>query len=158
MNNVTIDSSQVKKLFDNLNSDFQKQILMKGLEKGGKALQSATKERLLQKMPKAQSTKGRANKTMVDSIKVIKDNAYSKIIVSIMSHYLNVFFEQGTDGRYLKKHHKKDKDHHRTYKKGEYRGKIKPLHFFADARQQNERDVISAIETTIIDELNKLNR
>lgn len=158
MNNVTIDASQVNKLFDNLNSDVQKQILMKGLEKGGKALQSATKERLLQKMPQAQSAMGKAKKTMVDSIKVIKDKAYTKVIISIMSHYLNVFFEQGTDGRYLKKTHPKDKDHHRTYKKGEYRGKLKPLHFFADARQQNERDVISAIETTIIDELNKLNK
>ena len=156
MNNVSIDSSQVAKLFDSLNTSVQKEIMMKGLAKGGKVLQSATKERLLQKMPKAQSAMGKSKKTMVDSIRMIKDKAYTELIVSIMSNYLTVFFEGGTDKRYLKKDHKKDSKHHKTYKKGEYRGQIKPLNFFADARQQSEKQMIDAITEEIMKEINKL--
>ncbi len=158
MNNVTIDSSQIDKMFQSLRTSAQKEMMMKGLEKGGKVLQSATKERLLQKMPIASTAKGKAKKPMVDSVKVIKDKAYTEVIVSIMSNYLNVFFEGGTDERYLKKTGKKDSKHHKTYKKGEYRGRIKPLNFFADARKMNEDKMIDAIETTIIDEINKIDK
>lgn len=156
--NVTIDSSQINQLFDSLNQDTQRQIMMKGLEKGGKVLQKATRQRLLQKMPVASRAIGASKKPMAESIRIIKDKDYSTVIVSIMKHYLNVFFEGGTDGRYLRKEHRKDSKHHRTYKKGEYRGRIKPLNFFAEARKESENDIINAIEEEIIKQLNKLFR
>lgn len=158
MNNVTIDTSQIIELFDSLNLETQKDIMMKGLRKGAKYLQSKAQATLVRKFPKASSTQGKAKKTMVEGVTVRSNNAMTEVSVSVMSHYFNVFYESGTEERQLKKTHKKDKDHHRTYKKGESRGKLKPLNFFKETREQQENNVISVITDEIGKEIQKLEK
>ena len=159
MNNVTIDSSQIENLFDSINQEAQKQIMMKGLRKGAKYLQGKTQDTLVRKFPKARTTKGGDKKrTMYEGVTVRGNNAITEVSVSIMSHYFNVFYESGTDERKLKRTHKKDANHHRTFKKGESRGKLKPLNFFKETREQEENNVISIIIDDIGKQLDKLQK
>lgn len=172
MNKTTIDSTQITNLFDNLNKEIKGGLLQKGLLKGGKVLQQKTREVMLQKMPNASTAKGNNKKPMTESIRVINDRQMNEVIVSIMSNYLNIFFESGTKERYLKRTGAKDRERgyqsgdkrylyrkkgkEGRYKSGEYRGKIKPLNFFRDARNQSENDIIRAIEEEVMNQLNKI--
>ena len=146
--NVTIDSSQVTNLFNSLNQETQKEIMMKGLKQGAKYLQSKTQEALVRKFPKAQSTKGKANRTMYEGVTIKPIKVMTEVDVSIMSNYLNIFFEGGTDERYRKVRYQD--------KKGGYTGKLTALNFFADTRQQEENNVIKTIEDEIGKQINKL--
>lgn len=172
MNNSTIDSKEITKLLDSLNNEIKGDLLQKGLFKGGKVLQQKTREVMVQRMPNATTAKGNNKKPMADSIKVKNDKQMNEVIVSIMSNYLNVFFEQGTKERYLKRTGAKDRERgyqrgdkrylyrkqgkEGRYKSGEYRGKIKALNFFRDARTQSENDIINAIEEEVMKHLNKI--
>lgn len=158
MNNVTIDSSQVENLFDTLNQEIQKGIMMKGLKEGAKYLQKQTQQTLVQKFPKAQSAKGKANRTMVEGVYVKPKNYMTEVDVNVMGNYLNIFFEGGTDERYRKVRYKakngKNKIDHS--KKGGYTGKITALNFFSTTRQREEDNVINTIQEEITKEISKL--
>ena len=156
--NVTIDSSQVTNLFNSLNQETQKEIMMKGLKQGAKYLQSKTQETLVRKFPKAQSTKGKANRTMYEGVTIKPIKVMTEVDVSIMSNYLNIFFEGGTDERYRKVRYqdKKGKTRVSKDKKGGYTGRLKALNFFAETRQQEENNVIKTIEDEIGKQINKL--
>lgn len=160
MNNVTIDTSQVINLFDSLNQETQKGIMMKGLKEGAKYLQKQTQQTLVQKFPKAQSAKGKANRTMVEGVYVKPKKIETEVDVNVMGNYLNIFFESGTDERYRKVRYKASNgrnkiDHSR---KGGYTGKLKALNFFSTTRQREEDNVIDKIKEEITKELNKLIR
>lgn len=154
-----IDTTKVEELFNNLSDEIHDTILIKGLKKGGDKLKENTQQIMLQKVPFASTAKGKANKTMVDAIKVFKDKDYNEIAVSIMSNYLNIFFEMGTDERYRKL--RGTKPNGKTYRKDNtqngYTGKVSGYHFFKDARENND-DVIEAIQQSIIKDINKLIR
>lgn len=159
-NNVEIDSSQINKMFESLGQENQKKMMLKALKDGGNYLKEQTQKTLLSKFPKAKTAKGKGKKTMYEGIytKVKKD--YTEVDVSVMGSYLNIFFEGGTDKRYLRKDHKPKADSklRRTLKKGEYRGELKPLNFFQDTRLKESDNVIKKIEDAIGDELKKLNK
>lgn len=152
MNDTSVDMSVLAGKFDNLVSRLQREIMFKGLKAGGEKLQDYTRQSLQNKFPKASSAKGKSKKTMVESVHVIQEKAYNEVIVSVMN-YLTKWYETGTDERYLKEDHPKDSKHHKTYKKGESRGKIKPLHYFREARNNHEDDVVETIKDVIIKEL-----
>lgn len=155
--NVEIDSSKLYMLFDNLETEIQTNILKKGLNAGGKLLAENTKQIMLQKVPFASTAKGGAKKPMSESVRVINDRDYNEVIVSIMSNYLNIFFEKGTDDRYRKI--RGTKPNGRTYRKDNvkngYTGKAGGYFFFKEARE-NDSEIIDRISETIIKELNKL--
>lgn len=160
MNNVTIDSSQIESLFDSLNQDTQKQIMMKGLREGAKYLQSKTQQTLVRKFPKASSAKGKANNTMVEGVYIKPIKAMTEVDVSVMGNYLNIFFESGTKERYRKVRYTDSKGKTRVSKdkKGGYTGKLKPLNFFKETREQEENNVISIIIDDISKQLDKLQK
>lgn len=147
-----IDSSVIEEKFNNLISRLQKEITWKAITEGGKLLQKYARESLLAKMPKAKTAKGKSKKTMYEQVHVINDKQVGESIVSVMN-YLTKFFETGTDRRYIKEDHPKDDKHHKTYKKGEARGKITGLHYFREAREAHSDDVIEAISNVILEEL-----
>lgn len=156
--NVTIDSSQITKLFNSFNQETQKEIMMKGLKEGAKYLQSKTQQTLVSKFPKASSTKGKANRTMYEGVTIKPIKVMTEVDVSVMGNYLNIFFEGGTKERYRKVRYVDNKGKTRVSKekKGGYTGKLKALNFFADTRQQEENNVIKTIEDEIGKQINKL--
>ena len=158
--NVTINTSQISALFNNLSQDKQKEMMMKALKKGADYLKEQTQKTLLTKFPKAKDVKGKANKTMYEGVYIKPNKDYTEVLISIMGNYLNVFFESGTDKRYLKKDHKPTSESKlkRTLKKGEYRGEIKPLNFFQDTRKRESENVTNKITEIIGEELDKLNK
>lgn len=148
-----LDRSVIDKKLESLIGRKQDIIKLKALAEGGKQLRDFARQTLVKKFPKANSAKGKSKRTMSDGIHVITDKQTKEVIVSIMKNYLNIWFELGTENRYLKDIHPKDDTHHKTYKKGEFRGKISPLHFFRDARESHSDEVIQTIESVILEEL-----
>lgn len=152
-----IDTSKLEKLFDELDEKIQTEILIKGLKAGGNKLAENTREIMLQKVSFSSTAKGGAKKPMAESVKVITDKNYNEVIVSLMSNYLNIFFEKGTDKRYRKirgvgangKRYRKDNT------KSGYTGKIDGYYFFKEAREDNE-EVVDKIRETINKQLIKL--
>lgn len=152
-NSVSVDASNIERFLDSLNDETQKEILMKGLKKAAKLLQENTRSSLISKFPKSNTAKGKANKTMVEGVSVKANKDYTEVSVSVMNNYLNIFYENGTEKRFLKKDNQGKK---RTFKKGEYRGQIKGLGFFMEARQQSETPMTNEIENTVFSEINKI--
>lgn len=153
-NTTTLDRSIIDRKLEALIGRKQKEITFNALVEGGKELQKYTRESLLQKFPKAKTAKGKSKRSMWDEVHIIKDKQTNEVMVSVMN-YLTKWYEMGTDTRYLKETHVKDETHHRTYKKGESRGRIKPLHYFREAREAHSDDVIQTIEDMILTALKK---
>ncbi len=153
--NHIIDSTLLDKRLNALISRRQREIIMESLTAGAKVLQQYTRDNLLRKMPKATSAPGsKKGRKMVDDIHIVKDKDFNLVMVSVLN-YLTKWYEMGTDNRYLKETHKADDKHHRTYKKGEARGAIKPLRFFREARETHIDDVVNAITDKFLELLNK---
>lgn len=144
--NVEISAKDVFRMIDKLKTEVSSDIMMKALTIGGMVLRDSAKERLLKKMPKAQSAKGREkDTTMLEGIRVSKNESGGYVNVYILGNYLNRWFESGTDDRQLKRTNKAISNHHRTYKKGENRGRLSALHFFRDAKEQDMSQVMDKI-------------
>ncbi len=140
---VEISAKDVFKMIDRLKDKVDKDIMMTALTVGGMVLRDSARERLLKKLPKASSAVGREkdNVTMLEGIRVSKNEAGGYVNVYILGNYLNKWFETGTDDRFLKRNHKE----HRTYKKGEYRGRLSALRFFRDSQEQDMSKVMDKI-------------
>lgn len=151
-NSVTLDRSVIDKKLEALIGRKQKEITWKAIVEGGELLQKYTRESLLQKFPKAKTAKGKSKYTMYEEVHMVKDKQINEVMVSVLN-YLSKWFEMGTTTRYLKEDHPKDEKHHKTYKKGEARGKITGLHYFRDARETHSDDVIQHIEDVILEAL-----
>lgn len=153
-NDTVLDRSLIEAKLESLISRKQHEIIMTALKAGGKEQLKYARENLVQKFPKARTAKGKSKRTMVEEIHMINDDMLERVIVSVMN-YLTKWYEMGTASRYLKENHPADDKHHRTYKKGEHRGQIKPLRYFREARETHEDDVIEAIENKVIQLLKK---
>lgn len=160
MNDIEINERELYKLFDTIKDKISCESLMKALTSGGMVLRDSAKTRLLKKMPKAAKAVGREkdNITMAEGVRVSKNKASERPVVTvyILGNYLNRWFEKGTDSRQLKRNHKADRNHHRRYKKGENRGSLKALHFFADAREQDMKKVTEKIIEVVENEIGKI--
>lgn len=156
--NITIDTTQIKQLFNNLNQEKQKEIMMSGLKKGAKYLKEETQKTLLSKFPKAKTAKRKANRTMYEGVYIKPKKDYTEVDVSVMGNYLNIFFEGGTKERYRKVRYTDSKGKTRVSKsqKGGYTGKVGALNFFAETRQKESDNVINKIEEEIGKQINKL--
>lgn len=160
MNDIESNEQELFKLFERIKDKIDKETTLKALTAGGMALRDSAKQRLYKKMPKAASAVGREkdNITMLEGVRVSKNKSSDRaaVTVYILGNYLNRWFELGTDSRTLKRNHKADQKHHRTYKKGESRGKLSPLHFFKDAREQDMGKVKDIIFKVIENEIGKI--
>lgn len=153
---ANIDTSALEGILDNLNEDNRRLAMLSALRAGGKVLQQNTQESLNKKLGSgATSTSERNKYPMNKGVRLIVDKDYNEVVVSIMKDYRLRFFESGTDQRYLKKDHPKDEKHRKTLHKGEYRGNIKALNFFSEARQ-NDGPVCDAIVEELAKQINKL--
>lgn len=157
-----IDSRQVDDLLNALSDDeLKRKILFDGIKAGAKTLQQNTQALFRQSMGESASHYSKyIRKPFEDGVTVKGDKAYIEASVSIMNDFRMKFFEKGTKQRTTKG--RKITGYTEKHKliregKGHSTGAIKPLYFFRRARQ-NETGIRYAIEKSIDNALNKLNK
>lgn len=144
-NNVSIDDSAVRNLFQSLDAESRKKVLLTALKAGGDKLANNTKIQLRSKLGVGATTPNRWNgKTMESGIKYKADKDYCEVSVSIMGDFRLKFFEKGTKLR-------------QTRRTKANRGSIKALNFFAAARA-NEGDITDTINNSITESLKRITR
>ena len=150
MNNVQIDDKGVMNLFNSLDEDSSKRILLEALKKAGKELQEETKSNLKARLGNKATSPNRWNgKTLESGIRLKADKDYTEVAVNIMGDFRLKFFEKGTKDRFTKK--------------GFYRGKMGEnkegasnyRNFFKDARN---RDLSGTITHSINQSLKRISK
>lgn len=161
MNNVSINSSEVDRLLDNLgDSDLLNKILFEAIKAGAKVLQENTKKQFRMEMGAVSSNISRfTRKPFEDGITMKTDKAYCEATVSIMGDPRLKWFETGTDDRYTKGYKITGYANGRRNRlqrqgKGHWTGKIGRKDFFKHARENN--DTNDAIIESINNALKKL--
>lgn len=145
MSNVTIDQSAVQNLFQSLDAEARKKVLLTALKAGGDRLATDTRTQLRSKLGAGAGTPNRWNgKTMESGIKYKADKDYCEVSVSIMGDFRLKFFEKGTKLR-------------QTRKTKANRGSITALNFFAAARA-NEGEINDTIFQSIDQSLKRITR
>ena len=157
-----IDSRQVDDVLKALSDDeLKRKILFDAFKAGAKVLQQNTQALFRQSMGESAIHYSKyIRKPFEDGVTVKGDKAYIEASVSIMNDFRMKFFEKGTKqrttkGRKITGYTEK----HRLIRegKGHNTGAIKPLYFFRRARE-NETVITDAIEKSINNALNKLNK
>ena len=136
MSNVSINDSAVQNLFQSLDAENRKKVLLTALKAGGDKLAGNTKTQLRSKLGTGATTPNRWNgKTMESGIKYKADKDYCEVSVSIMGDFRLKFFEKGTKIR-------------QTRRTKANRGSITAFNFFAAARA-NEGEITDNINKSI---------
>ena len=144
MNNVTVDDSKVRNLFQALDEDSRKRILFAALKAGGNKLAEQTKLQLRSKLGAGATSPNRWNgKTMESGIRVKGDKDYCEVAVNVMGDFRLKFFEKGTNFR-------------QTKKKAN-RGKIRALYFFQSARSKAD-EIEGIINSSISESLKRISK
>ena len=150
MNNVQIDDKQVLNLFDSLNEETNKRILIDALKKAGKELSAQTKANLKARLgEKATSPNRWDGRTLEDGIRLRVDKDYTEAVVNILGDFRLKFFEKGTKSRYTRK------GFYRGAMGSSKEGNSNYRNFFRDAR---DKDYTASIMESISKSLNKLQK
>lgn len=158
MNNVcTITGAdELSATLRDLSSAIRGKAMLDALSAGAKVLQSETKKNLVARMGSSATRKGlrwrkghQGHPSMQEGVSMIRDTAYNTAIVSIMRDFRLKWFEKGTDHRWTGGR-KKDGRYAGQTQASNYRGAIRPIHFFREARNQETK-----IETAIFESLDK---
>ena len=143
-NGVTVDASQVLRMFSELNSRQQKNVYKNALRKAGRILQKETKTQLRSVVGKAINHKNRWNgKTLGNGVKMKVDKEATEAKVHIMGDFRLKFFELGTTTRQLRKH-------------GANRGRMKAAHFFKTAKDKTEHAIFDNINQMVEESITRI--
>jgi len=143
-NGVTVDASQVLRMFSELNSRQQKNVYKNALRKAGRILQKETKTQLRSVVGKAINHKNRWNgKTLGNGVKMKVDKEATEAKVHIMGDFRLKFFELGTTTRQLRKN-------------GANRGRMKAAHFFKTAKDKTERAIFDNINQMVEESITRI--
>ena len=144
MNNVSVDDSAVRNLFQALDEESRKKILFTALKAGGEKLLSETKMQLRSKLGSGATSPNRWNgKTMESGIRLRADKDYCDVAVNVMGDFRLKFFEKGTKLR-------------QTKKKAN-RGSIKGLYFFQAARSKAD-EITAIINSSLAESLKRISK
>ena len=144
MNNVSVDDSAVRNLFQALDEESRKKILFTALKAGGEKLLSETKVQLRSKLGSGATSPNRWNgKTMESGIRLRADKDYCDVAVNVMGDFRLKFFEKGTKLR-------------QTKKKAN-RGSIKGLYFFQAARSKAD-EITAIINSSLAESLKRISK
>lgn len=144
MNNVSVDDSAVRNLFQALDEESRKRILFTALKAGGEKLLSETKMQLRSKLGSGASSPNRWNgRTMESGIRLRGDKDYCEVDVNVMGDFRLKFFEKGTKLR-------------QTKKKAN-RGSIKGLYFFQAARSKAD-EITTIINSSLAESLKRISK
>lgn len=141
-NNVIVDASDVKKMFNNVTGKRQKTVLRKATRGAAQKLTKGTKQEFRKVVGgKVASSRNWWNgKTLQSGIKYVSDKNISHK-VHIMGDFRLKFWEMGTQRRYTKK--------------GKYRGYIRKKAFFDPTMQRMENTLADDIKQSITNNLIK---
>ena len=143
-NGVTVDASQVLRMFSELNSRQQKNVYKNALRKAGQILQKETKTQLRSVVGKAINHKNRWNgKTLGNGVKMKVDKEATEAKVHIMGDFRLKFFELGTTTRQLRKN-------------GANRGRMKAAHFFKTAKDKTEHAIFDNINQMVEESITRI--
>ena len=143
-NGVTVDASQVLRMFSELNSRQQKNVYKNALRKAGRILQKETKTQLRSVVGKAINHKNRWNgKTLGNGVKMKVDKEATEAKVHIMGDFRLKFFELGTTTRQLRKN-------------GANRGRMKAAHFFKTAKDKTEHAIFDNINQMVEESITRI--
>ena len=144
MNDVSVDDSAVRNLFQALDEESRKRILFTALKAGGEKLLSETKVQLRSKLGSGATSPNRWNgKTMESGIRLKADKDYCEVDVNVMGDFRLKFFEKGTKLR-------------QTKKKAN-RGSIKGLYFFQAARSKAD-EITTIINSSLAESLKRISK
>ena len=144
MNNVSVDDSAVRNLFQALDEESRKRILFTALKAGGDKLLSETKVQLRSKLGSGATSPNRWNgKTMESGIRLKADKDYCEVDVNVMGDFRLKFFEKGTKLR-------------QTKKKAN-RGSIKGLYYFQAARSKAD-EITTIINSSLAESLKRISK
>ena len=144
MNNVSVDDSAVRNLFQALDEESRKRILFTALKAGGEKLLSETKMQLRSKLGSGATSPNRWNgRTMESGIRLKADKDYCEVDVNVMGDFRLKFFEKGTKLR-------------QTKKKAN-RGSIKGLYFFQAARSKAD-EITTIINSSLAESLKRISK
>ena len=144
MNNVSVDDSAVRNLFQALDEESRKRILFTALKAGGEKLLSETKVQLRSKLGSGATSPNRWNgKTMESGIRLKADKDYCEVDVNVMGDFRLKFFEKGTKLR-------------QTKKKAN-RGTIKGLCYFQAARSKAD-EITTIINSSLAESLKRISK
>ena len=143
-NGVTVDASQVLRMFSELNIRQQKNVYKNALRKAGRILQKETKTQLRSVVGKAINHKNRCNgKTLGNGVKMKVDKEATEAKVHIMGDFRLKFFELGTTTRQLRKN-------------GANRGRMKAAHFFKTAKDKTEHAIFDNINQMVEESITRI--
>lgn len=145
-NGVTVDASQVLRMFRELNSRQQKNVYKNALRKAGRILQKEAKTQLKSVVGKSINHKNRWNgKTLGNGVKMKVDKEATEAKVHIMGDFRLKFFELGTTTRQLRKN-------------GANRGRMKAAHFFKTAKDKTERTIFDNINQMVEESITRISK
>ena len=153
MNNFELDSSRIEAMFQRLSPKNIQAFEGLAIEEALTKLQQDTVSILVSKLPNATKTgvtpNGVKTEAMTKGVKKNVDKSYATGTVHIMGDYRLKWFELGTDPRYTTgARSKKNGDIKKIVTAGQYRGFIKPLNFFREAREN--ANVIDAYSQSLL--------
>lgn len=164
-NVCTIDTKQVDNLFRKLDDTHRNDAMMNALKAGASVLANKTRSNLKKGLgsgadsPRPERNKNYEwkNKPMTEGVTLNARDTYNTTVqVSIMGDPRLKWFEKGVEERF--KGARKKSSKYRIVKESgglKSTGSIKKINFFASARQ-DDGQITSAIEKTLIKELNNL--
>ena len=144
MNNFEVDTKNVINLFADLNSRQQKRSYRNALRKAANILSKEARRQLKREIGSAINHRNNWNNKTLGSgikVKVKKDGTEAK--VHIMGDFRLKFFEKGTKKRYLRK-------------SKSYRGKMKALYFFKNAKRNKESEIFSKMDSLLEQSIQKI--
>lgn len=161
---IEIDSKQLEELIDKLSGKEMMKAQKRSLSRAGRLLYKQTRRNVSTLVPKPRVPNPKYSDTLYDAVRmgVYEDSNFKWFLkVHILGSRKKTsgtfrlrFFEGGTVPRKTKNTYTDRLG--RTYPAGQNRGRLNPRNFFSAAISTKQNEVIEAIQTNIIEEIEKI--
>lgn len=161
---IEIDSKQLEELIDKLSGKEMMKAQKRSLSRAGRLLYKQTKQNVASMVPKSRTPNPKYSDTLYDAVRmgVYEDSNFKWFLkVHVLGSRKKTsgtfrlrFFEGGTVPRKTKTAYTDRLG--RTYPAGQNRGSLHARNFFSAAISSKQNEVIEAIQTNIIEEIEKI--
>ena len=166
MNNpkIEIDAKDLEVLIDRLSGKDMSKAQKRALSRAGRLLFKQAKQNVASMVPNARTSNPKYSDTLYDGVRIgVQQDSDFRWFVKV--HVLGSrsktsgtfrlrFFEGGTVPRKTKNAYTDKLG--RTYPAGQNRGQLKAINFFSSAVSSKQSEVIEAIETNLLEEIQKI--
>lgn len=161
---IEIDSKQLEELIDKLSGKEMMKAQKRSLSRAGRLLYKQTRQNVSTLVPKSRVPNPKYSDTLYDAVRmgVYEDSNFKWFLkVHVLGSRKKTsgtfrlrFFEGGTVPRKTKTAYTDRLG--RTYPAGQNRGRLNSRNFFSAAISSKQNEVIEAIQTNIIEEIEKI--